>query len=65
MEANLDGLTQPKRHHTLVAGGGIHRRVTIRSEPSSLMANYSKIKEVEPLWSCLAMAVEGNWNTEE
>jgi len=37
----------------------------IRSEPLSLMANYSKIKRVEPLWSCIAIAVEGNWNPEE
>jgi len=62
---NLDRLMQPKLRHTSVAGSGIHRRVMIRSEPSSLMANYSKIKRVEPLWSCLAMAVEGNWNTGE
>jgi len=37
----------------------------IRSEPSSLMANYSKIKRVKPLWSCITAAVEGNWNLEE
>jgi len=48
-----------------VASGVIHRRVTIRSEPSSLMANYSKIKRVEPPWSHIATAVEGNWNLEE
>jgi len=65
MEANLNRLTRSERHHTSVAGSIIHRRVMIRSEPSSLMANYSKIKRVEPLWSRLAMAVEGNWNTEE
>jgi len=29
------------------------------------MANYSKIKRVEPLWGHIAMAVEGNWNLEE
>jgi len=29
------------------------------------MANYSKIKKVEPPWSHLVMAVEGNWNTKE
>jgi len=40
-------------------------RVTIRSKPSSLMANYSNIKRVELPWSCIAMAVEGNWNPEE
>ena len=48
MEANLDRLTRPEQCHTSAAGGGIHRRVTIRSEPLSLMANYSKIKRVEP-----------------
>jgi len=29
------------------------------------MANYSKIQRVKPLWSCIAMAVEENWNPEE
>jgi len=29
------------------------------------MANYSKIKRVEPPWSCFAMAVKRNWNLEE
>jgi len=29
------------------------------------MANYSKIKRVEPLWGHIAMAVEGNWNLKE
>jgi len=29
------------------------------------MANYSNIKRVEPPWSCITMAVEGNWNLEE
>jgi len=65
METNLDRLMQSKQHHTSVASSIIHRRVMIRSEPSSLMANYSKIKRVEPPWSHLAIAVEGNWNTEE
>jgi len=37
----------------------------IRSKPSSLMANYSKIKRVGPPWSHIAVAVEGNWNPEE
>jgi len=37
----------------------------IRSRPSSLMANYSKIKRVAPSRSHLAMAVEGNWKTEK
>jgi len=65
MEANLDRLAWPKRYHTSAASSIIHRRVTIRSKPSSLMANYSKIKRVEPPWSHLTMAVKGNWNTEE
>ena len=29
------------------------------------MANYSKIKRVKMSQSCITMAVEGNWNTEE
>ena len=29
------------------------------------MANYGKIKGVKPLWSCIAMAVEGNGKLEE
>jgi len=33
----------------------------IRFGPSSLMANYSEIKRVIPLQSCLATAVGGNW----
>jgi len=37
----------------------------IRAEPLLLMANYSKIKRVEPPWSHIIMAVEGNWNLEE
>jgi len=37
----------------------------IRAELSSLMANYSKIKRVEPPWSHIIMAVERNWNLEE
>jgi len=65
MEASLDGLVQPEQCYTSAASSIIHRRVTIRSEPSLLMANYSKIKRVEPPWSCIAMAVEGNWNLEE
>jgi len=64
-EADLDRLMWSEWCHILVTGSIIHKRVTIRSELSSLMANYSKIKRVEPPWSCLAMAVEGNWNTEE
>jgi len=64
-EANLDGLVLPERHHTSAAGSAICRRVMIRSEPSSLMANYSKIKKVELLWSRIVIAVKGNWNPEE
>jgi len=62
---NLDGLVQPEQHHTSAAGSVIHRRVMIRSELSSLMAKYSKIKRVKPPWSRITMAVEGNWNLEE
>ena len=65
MEANLDRLAWPKQCHTSVASSVIYRIVMIRSEPSSLMANYSKIKRVEPPQSHIAMAVEGNWNLEE
>jgi len=65
MEANLDGLARPEQHHTSAVSDVIHRRVTIRSKPSSLMANYSKIKRVEPPWSHIAIAVERNWNLEE
>ena len=49
----------------MVASGVIHRKVTIRAEPLSLIANYSKIKRIEPLWSYVRTAVEGNWNLEE
>jgi len=64
-EANLNRLAQPKQCYTLAVGSAICRRVTIRSKPPSLMANYGKIKRVELLWSCIAMAVEGNGNLEE
>jgi len=37
----------------------------IRFALPSLMANYGKIKRVKLLWSCIAMAVEGNCNLEE
>jgi len=37
----------------------------IRFEPSSLMANYSRIKEVAPSRRCLVVAVGGNWRIEE
>jgi len=36
----------------------------IRFGPSSLMANYSKIKRVVPLRSRLTIAVEENWKIE-
>ena len=62
---SLDRLMQPERHYTSAASGIIHRRVMIRSKPSLLMANYSKIKRVRPPWSCITVAVEGNWNLEE
>jgi len=65
MEASLDGLAQPEQYHISAISSIIHRKVTIRSEPSSLIANYSKIKRVEPPWSCITMVVEGNWNLEE
>jgi len=65
IEANLDRLALPERHHTLAANGTICRRVMIRSEPSSLIANSSKIKRVEPSQSHIAAAVKGNWNPEE
>jgi len=58
MEVNLNGLALPEQHHTLVASGAIFKRVTIRPGPSSLMANYSKIKRVEPPCSYIAMAVK-------
>jgi len=48
-----------------VASSAIFRRVTIRSKPSSLMANYIKNKRGELMWSHLATAVEGNWIPEE
>ena len=62
---SLEKLKQPERYHISVASSVIHRRVTIRSEPSLLMANYSKIKRVEPLWSRIVTVAEGNWNIEE
>ena len=64
-EVNLDGLAQPEQHHTSVASGAICRKVMIKSELPSLMANYGKIKGVEPLRSRIAMAVEGNGKLEE
>jgi len=65
MEADLDSLALPEWCYTSAASSAICRRVTIRSKPPSLMANYSKIKRVKPPWSHIAMAVEGNWNLEE
>jgi len=37
----------------------------IRFEPSSLMANYSRIKKVAPSRRCLVVAEGGNWRIEE
>jgi len=62
---NLNRSVQPEQCHTSAAGGVIHRRVMIRSEPSVMMANYSKIKRVEPPQSRITMVVEENWNLEE
>jgi len=41
------------------------RRVTIRSEPSLQMVNYSNIKKVELTWSHIAITIEGNWDLEK
>jgi len=60
MEVNLNGLALLEQYHTLVASGAIFKRVTIRPGPSSLMANYSKIKRVEPPYSYIAIAVKEN-----
>jgi len=65
MEMNLDRLMQPEQHHILTASDIIHRRATIRAKPSSLMANYSKIKGIESLWSRVGTAMEGIWNLKE
>ena len=64
-KVNLDRLMQSERHYTSAAGSTICRRVMIRSEPPSLMANYSKSKRVKPPWSCIATVGEGNWNLEK
>jgi len=45
-----------------MASSIIYRRVIIRAKPSSLMANYSKIKGIESLWSRVRMSMEGIWN---
>jgi len=37
----------------------------IRSKPPLLIANYGKVKRVEPLQSRITIVVEGNWNLEE
>jgi len=60
MEVNLNGLALLEQYHTLVASRAIFKRVTIRPGPSSLMANYSKIKRVEPPYSYIAIAVKEN-----
>ena len=62
IEANLDGLMRPERPYISAAGGVIHRRVIIRAKLSLLMANYSKIKRIELMWSCIGTIVGGNWN---
>jgi len=64
-EVNFKDLVLPEWHHTSVASSTIFRRVTIRSEPSSLMANYIKIKRVELMQSCIATTVEENWILEK
>jgi len=40
-------------------------QVMIRFRPSSLMANYSRIKKVAPSRRYLVVAVGGNWEVEE
>ena len=65
MEANFEDLVLLEWCYTLVAGRAIFRKVMIRSEPSSLMANYINIKQVESTQSCIAMAREENWVPEE
>jgi len=64
-EVNFKDLVLPEWHHTSAASSTIFRRVTIRSEPSSLMANYIKIKRVELMQSCIATTVEENWILEK
>ena len=64
-EVNFKDLVLPEWHHTSVASSTIFRRVTIRSEPSSLMANYIKIKRVELMRSCIGTTVEENWVLEK
>jgi len=48
-----------------VVGGAIFRRVTIRSKPSSWMANYSNIKKTKSMQSHIATTIEGNWVSEK
>ena len=62
---NFKDLVLPEWHHTSAASSTIFRRVTIRSEPSSLMANYIKIKRVELMRSCIGTTVEENWVLEK
>jgi len=64
-EANFEDLVLPEQCHTSVAGSVICKRVTIRSKPSSLMANYIKFKRVKLMQSCIAMEIEENWTLEE
>jgi len=58
-KANLGSLALPEQYHTSVAGGAIFRRVTIRSKPLLLKTNYTKIKRIESIQSCIATAREG------
>jgi len=65
VEANFKDLVLPEQYYTSAASSIICKRVTIRSEPSSLIANYIKFKRVKLMWSCIATAVKGNWTLEE
>ena len=49
----------------MAASSVIFRRVTIRSEPSLLMANYIKIKRDESMQSCITTTTRGNWVLEK
>jgi len=64
-ETNFEDLVLPEQCHTSAAGSVICKKVTIRSKPLSLMANYIKFKRVELMQSCITMAMEENWTLEE
>jgi len=64
-EMNFKDLVLPGWHHTSVAGRAIFRRVIIRSELLLLIANYTKIKRVELMESCITIARKGNWVLEK